>query len=338
MAIILECTNEVLASTAKGLKSGALLGMPTETVYGLAGDAENADAIARIYKVKERPQNHPVIVHIGSLDHIDLWAREIPEYAHLLARDFWPGPMTLVLQRTALAKDFITGGQETVAIRIPAHPIALKLLNSFHAFGGKGLAAPSANRFGAVSPTSAQAVEAELGQYLDESRDVILEGGSSLVGLESTIIDCTGNHPRILRPGAITAEMVRNATGLKVEDFTFKEINKSADGRSDDSRSDNKDEEIRVPGSLENHYSPKAEVRVNCDAKKGDGFIALVHVQTPEGAIRLASPKDLDEYARILYQTFRAADAQKISRIVVIAPEGDGLALAIRERVTRAAR
>ena len=159
MSFLSICTTESLKIAALSLKNGELVAFPTETVYGLGADATNAQAIARLYEVKGRPADHPLIVHIASLDALEQWARDIPEYAITLARDFWPGPMTLVVKRSELAADFITGGQDTVGIRVPAHPIALSLIKEFNAIGGKGIAAPSANRFGAVSPTSAQAVE-----------------------------------------------------------------------------------------------------------------------------------------------------------------------------------
>ena len=199
MSFISKCDATVISSASDALKAGHLIAMPTETVYGLGADATNPDAVKRIYEVKGRPSDHPLIVHIASLDQMDQWAIDIPEYAITLARDFWPGPMTLVLKRSTKAKDFITGGQDTVALRVPAHPIALSLLQEFK----EGIAAPSANRFGSVSPTTAEAVEEELKDYLSP-QDLILDGGQSLVGVESTIIDCTKQTPFILRPGAIT--------------------------------------------------------------------------------------------------------------------------------------
>jgi L-threonylcarbamoyladenylate synthase len=166
------CTADALARAAEDLKAGALVAFPTETVYGLGADATNAEAVARIYQVKGRPADHPLIVHLADMQDISEWAAEIPDYAIKLARAFWPGPMTLILPRTELAEDFITGGQETVGLRVPDHTLALALLNEFKKVGGKGLAAPSANRFGQVSPTTALAVQEELGEYLDE-KDLI---------------------------------------------------------------------------------------------------------------------------------------------------------------------
>ena len=307
-----------ITSAAKALISGALVGIPTETVYGLAADAENEAAVARIYSVKGRPQDHPVIVHIGSVEYLNKWAINIPDYALKLAREYWPGPMTLILERSELAKDFITGGQETVGLRVPAHVTTLALLEEFHKLGGNGIAAPSANRFGAVSATNAEAVQSELGEFLDESRDLIIDGGQSLVGVESTIIDCTEGFPVILRPGAISIEMIFGTTGLMSKP--------------------NIDSKIRVSGSLEHHYSPKAKILLRGKASAGDGFIALKVFDTPEGAVRLASPETLEDFARFLYSALREGDKRGINRIVIIPPEGDGLAIAIRDRLTRAAR
>ena len=173
MSIISNCTASTIKDAAAVLIKGNLVAFPTETVYGLGADATNEDAIARIYKVKGRPVGHPLIVHISSLANLDKWARDIPEYAVKLARAFWPGPMTLILPRTDLAKDFITGSQDNVGIRIPSHAVALALIKEFEYQGGLGVAAPSANRFGAVSPTSASAVEIELANYLSEHDQIL---------------------------------------------------------------------------------------------------------------------------------------------------------------------
>jgi len=311
-----NCTADALTSAAQLLKAGGLVALPTETVYGLGADATNKNAVARIYKVKGRPADHPLIVHIHSMQSIGEWADEIPSYAIALARDFWPGPMTLVLKRSLLAEDFITGGQPTVGLRVPDHVIALALLSAFEKVGGKGIAAPSANRFGHVSPTTAHAVQEELGGYLDAT-DLILDGGASQVGVESTIIDCTSDAPRILRPGAITVEMIETSTGLKVSV----------------TRTD-----IRVSGSLENHYAPKASVSLNRTPIAGEGFIAFAEIQTPENVIRLAAPKSIEEFARVIYSALRDADAKGLKSVVVSEPAGDGLALAIRDRLMRASK
>ena len=311
-----NCTADALISAAQLLKAGGLVVLPTETVYGLGADATNKDAVARIYKVKGRPADHPLIVHIHSMQSLADWADEIPSYAISLARDFWPGPMTLVLKRSLLAEDFVTGGQPTVGLRVPDHVIALALLSEFAKVGGKGIAAPSANRFGHVSPTTAQAVQDEIGEYL-EQQDLILDGGPSSVGVESTIIDCTSDAPRILRPGAITIEMVEESTGLKVSKV---------------------ETDIRVSGSLENHYAPNAVVYLNRKPEPGEGFIAFADIDTPANVIRLASPKNVADFARVMYAALREGDAQGVKSVVVAEPAGDGLALAIRDRLMRASK
>jgi L-threonylcarbamoyladenylate synthase len=320
-----NCSVDALAIAAKALQDGSLVAFPTETVYGLGADATNASAVARIYEVKGRPADHPLIVHIGDLQYLEQWISDIPEYAIALARKFWPGPMTLILQRSELAKDFITGGQNTVGIRIPDNSLALGLLEAFHKLGGAGVAAPSANRFGQVSPTTAEAVQEELGNYLLDT-DLVLDGGQSAVGVESTIIDCTGQFPRILRPGAITIEMIEEVTELKVSN--------SLDEKSDDF----KQEGIRVSGSLENHYAPKAKVFLDQKPVDGSGFIALESINTPAGVIRLAAPESVQEFARVLYSALREGDHQGLSSIYIEQPIGNGLAVAIRDRLGRSAQ
>jgi L-threonylcarbamoyladenylate synthase len=305
-----------MSAAAAHLLAGDLVAFPTETVYGLGADACNAAAVARIYTVKGRPADHPLIVHVASMDALGDWASDVPEYAISLARDFWPGPMTLIMKRSGLAADFVTGGQDTVGVRVPAHPVALGLLETFARVGGKGVAAPSANRFGNVSPTTAQAVADELSDYMSDS-DVILDGGACDVGVESTIIDCTGDAPRILRPGAITQEMIEHSTGLDVVD---------ADGVA-----------IRVSGSLDSHYSPLAKVVLDQSPTTGQGFIAMGDVATPDGVVRLAAPQSHEEFARVLYSSLRAADEQGLATVVVHQPKGDGIAIAIRDRLMRAA-
>jgi L-threonylcarbamoyladenylate synthase len=306
-----------MSDAASVLMAGGLVAFPTETVYGLGADASNAAAVARIYSVKGRPADHPLIVHVASMDGLGDWARNVPSYAISLARDFWPGPMTLVVPRSSLAGDFVTGAQDTVGVRVPNHPVALGLLEAFVSAGGKGVAAPSANRFGNVSPTSAQAVATELGDYLADG-DQILDGGACDVGVESTIIDCTGHTPKILRPGAITIEMIEQSTGLKVVASV-------------------EEPEIRVSGSLDSHYAPVATVVLDQSPVAGQGFIAMEDVATPDGVVRLASPKDVDEFARVLYAALRAADEQGLATVVVQLPVGNGIAIAIRDRLKRAA-
>ena len=312
MSFISKCDATVIQGASQALSQGNLIAFPTETVYGLGADATNPDAVKRIYEVKGRPSDHPLIVHIASLDQMDQWAIDIPEYAIKLARDFWPGPTTLVLKRSTKAKDFITGGQDTVALRVPAHPIALSLLQEFK----EGIAAPSANRFGSVSPTTAEAVEEELKDYLSP-QDLILDGGQCLVGVESTIIDCTKQTPFILRPGAITGAMIEESTGLIALI--------------------NNDGSIRVSGALDSHYSPKAKVVLDAIAEPGDGLIAPDQIPTPDGVIRLASPRTVEGYARDLYAALRLADTKNLDVVVVLQPGGDGLAEAIRDRLARSA-
>lgn len=303
-----------VSDATKALLDGNLVAFPTETVYGLGADAISSDAVAKIYQVKGRPANHPLIVHISSISKLNDWAREIPEYANSLAKDFWPGPMTLILKKNELAKGFITGKQDTVGLRIPNHPIALELLREFEKLGGQGVAAPSANKFGKVSPTTAQAVKEELASELSD-KDVILDGGKSEVGLESSIIDCTQGAPRILRPGAITKEMIEQSTGLAVT---------------------TQGDEIRVSGALDNHYAPKAKVLLDIEPQPSDGYIALFKHETPTGVIRLSAPKTNDDFAQELYSALRLADQKSIKRVVVRQPEGDGIALAIRDRLVKA--
>ena len=325
-----NCSADAVTSAASNLLAGNLVAFPTETVYGLGADACNADAVARIYSVKGRPADHPLIVHVASMDALGAWAADVPGYAISLARDFWPGPMTLIMKRSELAGDFVTGGQDTVGVRVPDHPVALGLLEAFARVGGKGVAAPSANRFGNVSPTTAQAVADELSEYLGDA-DQILDGGPCQVGVESTIIDCTGDAPRILRPGAVTVAMIEESTGLVVGDSN-KQANEIA---SDGSAVDEK--EIRVSGSLDSHYAPVATVVLDQSPVAGQGFIAMADVATPDGVVRLAAPKSDDEFARVLYAALRAADEQGLKTVVVAQPAGDGIAIAIRDRLKRAA-
>ena len=320
MSIISNCTATAIKDAAATLIKGDLVAFPTETVYGLGADATNEDAIARIYKVKGRPEGHPLIVHISSLTNLDKWARDIPEYAVKLARAFWPGPMTLILQRTNLAKDFITGSQDNVGIRIPSHTVALALLKEFEDQGGLGVAAPSANRFGAVSPTTASAVEIELANFLSEC-DQILDGGPCLVGVESTIINCTQQRPSILRPGAVTKEMIEDALGINIDLDT----------------SNSESVQIKAAGLLESHYAPNAKVFLTGSPTLGDGFIALDSFATPAGAIRVAAPKTNEEYAQLLYEAFRLADIKGLSKVFVIPPTGAGIAVAINDRLSKSA-
>lgn len=299
---------------AQALINAQLVAMPTETVYGLAADATNAAAVARIYAAKGRPSDHPLIVHFANPKLMQRWASDIPQYALALAEAFWPGPLTLVLRRTDLAGDFITGGQDTVALRVPGHETALELLTTFESLGGLGVAAPSANRFGRVSPTTAQAVFDELDPHLAPG-DRILDGGSSRVGIESTIVDCTKERPAILRPGAITASQIQEVTGLELLE---------------------RDATIKVSGNLASHYAPNARVVIDQEPQPGDGLIALAQVATPAGVVRLAAPVDAEAFAADLYAALRRADELGLARVIAILPIGSGIEPAIEDRLRRA--
>ena len=315
MELINNPTLDEIKKAAKALNDGHLVAFPTETVYGLGADATNEEAVSRIYSVKGRPKDHPLIVHISSINQLSNWARDIPEYAIKLAKEFWPGPMTLILKRSDLAKDFITGGQDNVGLRVPNQSVALALLSEFEKLGGLGIAAPSANRFGAVSPTSSNDVVDELGEYF-QSEDLILNGGSCSVGIESTIINCLGDSPSILRPGAVTHEIISSALG-----------NEKLNGI----RSGN----IRASGNLDKHYSPKAKILINNYPKKGEGLIALDSVETPEGVERLLAPANLEEYAVGLYEALRLGDKLNLFVINIYAPENNDLGVAIIDRIRK---
>jgi L-threonylcarbamoyladenylate synthase len=316
MELINNPTFNEIKKAAKALKEGHLVAFPTETVYGLGADATNKEAVSRIYSVKGRPPDHPLIVHISSINLLNEWATDIPEFAMMLARKFWPGPMTLILKRKSLAKDFITGGQSSVGIRIPSDPIAQSLLKEFEKSGGFGIAAPSANRFGEVSSTTASSIVENLGSYLT-TQDLVLDGGQCKIGIESTIIDCTKMKSHILRPGAVTIKMIEKITDVEIENTNSLKI--------------------RVSGSFDSHYAPKARVILDQTPKPGDGLIALSNVLTPWGVIRLASPENEDEFARILYSSLQEGDNLKLAKVIVMQPTNNGISFAIRERLSRAA-
>ena len=317
-------TGTTAATTAAELlASGSLVVIPTETVYGLAANAENESAVHRIFTTKNRPTDHPLIVHIAHANCLDYWAVSIPEYARDLAATYWPGPMTLVLPRNTPAGDFITGNQETVALRIPSHPLALEIINQLGVITNNpcaGIAAPSANRFGKVSPTTLEHAIQELSDYLDDS-DAGVNGGSASIGIESTIIDCTGESPIILRSGAITAHDIESIAAL--------------------SESDNST--VRAPGMLASHYAPTATVKVVnavSDIEVGATDTCLLapsDVITPIGITRIGSPRDAHEYAQILYAALRESDQLHATVVYVIPPEGPGIAAAVRDRISRAA-
>jgi L-threonylcarbamoyladenylate synthase len=304
------------------LRRGGLVALPTETVYGLGADAEQPAAVARVYAVKGRPADHPLIVHLARADQIDDgWAQAVPGWARLLAAACWPGPLTLVLPRGPRAGDHVTGGQPTVGLRVPSHPVAHEVLARF----GGGVAAPSANRFGRVSPTTAAHVLDELAGLLEPGRDAVLAGGSSDVGVESTIVDATGPAPRLLRPGAVSVEEVEAVTGLDVVDA---------------------DPTVRAPGTLAAHYAPHArvvlveaeDVAAAAASSKGRvGVLAPAPVPTPGGARRLASPDDAAAYARSLYAALRDADAAGLATILAVPPQPGPLSAAVLDRLQRAA-
>lgn len=296
------------------LLAGHLVAFPTETVYGLGGDAGNDDAVARIFHTKGRPADHPLIVHLAESSDLDRWGRDIPEYSRALAEAFWPGAMTVILPAAPGVSSLVTGGQATLGLRVPSHPVARELLATFRDKGGSGVAAPSANRFGRVSPTTADAVYAELAEHLHPA-DRILEGGPCEIGVESTIIDCTGEAPSIVRPGVITHEMIQRVTGYELRPFTG---------------------HLRASGTLASHYSPLAVVVLDQDSRPGDGLLAPAHYPTPEGVVRLLEAGTAEDYARDLYASLRQADELGLSRVVAVMPEGEGISEAVRDRLTRA--
>ena len=304
------------------LRGGGLVALPTETVYGLAGDARDPAAVARIFATKGRPATHPVIVHLPDAGALDRWATAVPPWARSLAEATWPGPLTLIVNRADDVLDAVTGGQPTVGLRVPAHPLTLEVLGEF----GDGLAAPSANRYGHVSPTTVEHVMAELGEVLNASRDLVLDGGRCPVGVESTIIGAWDDTPRLLRAGAVTAEQVSEATGRDVS---------MADGG------------VRAPGTTVAHYAPRAHVlTVEADALADIlsevvspfGLIALSTVAVPEiDHVRLAAPADAAEYAFVLYAALHAADDAGLGVVVAVLPPDAGVGHAVRDRLQRAA-
>jgi len=309
------CSADSIQKAAEQLKAGHLVAFPTETVYGLGADASNEEAVKRIYEVKGRPTNHPLIIHVSSINGLEVWAQNIPEYALILARTFWPGPMTLILNRKDIAKDFITGSQDSVGIRVPSDPIALELLSRFETLGGLGIAAPSANRFGQVSPTSSKDVKDEIGRYLSD-HDLILEGGQSEIGIESTIIDCRNKNPIIMRPGAITASMIDSVIEVDL-------LNPETS-------------ELRMSGNLKKHYAPNAKVIINQTPTAGQAYVALSRYTTPDNVYRISSPANVDEFARNIYASMRKADELGFTELVIEVPEGQGIEIALQDRLSKA--
>jgi L-threonylcarbamoyladenylate synthase len=300
---------------AEILRAGGLVAFPTETVYGLGADASNAAAVARLYRVKGRPIDHPVIIHFDSFERALAWARDVPREARILAERFWPGPLTLILKGSEMARPFVTGGQASVGIRVPSHPVALELLKAF----GGGVAAPSANRFGHVSPTSAEHVREDLGADVD----LVLEGGPSEVGIESTIVDLSRDGFSVLRPGRISAQQIEDALKAK---------------RSKPQAA------VRHSGGLERHYAPRTSARLvpshqldKAIAELGDS-VAVLAFSRPDERVDywIRMPRDPVLYARKLYAALRELDTAACEQILVEAPPEAPEWAAVRDRLTRA--
>lgn len=318
---------------AKILARGGLVAFPTETVYGLGADADDRAAVAAIFAAKGRPADHPVIVHVQGARALDAWARAVPAAAHSLARAFWPGPLTLVLTRSARAHDGLTGGQDTVGLRCPAHPWARALLAAFGALRADpsaALAAPSANSFGRISPTSAAHVRADLGEKPAGRVDLILDGGPCPVGIESTIVDLSGAAPRLLRPGAVTRGQIEAVIGQTVAD---------ADAGAP-----------RAPGRLEQHYAPRTPLELvdagrlpaRINELRGNRVAVLAPAaalldRTADIVLRLIAPAQPQEYARRLYSMLHELDAAGAQRILIERPPAGPAWEAVADRLRRAA-
>ena len=289
------------------LRNDLLIGLPTETVYGLAALASHPKAISKIFQVKARPTNHPLILHIADYQQLEKWAKDIPQYARNICKHFWPGPLTVILMRTAVVCDEITGKRETVAIRIPNHKVALSLLNSLN----DGLVAPSANRFGKVSPTSAKHVVDDLGDDVS----LVLDGGTCEIGVESTIIDCSSSRPQILRSGAISIIELEEIGKIKIA---------QSDGIS------------RASGMLEKHYAPNCRVELVDSSQQALQRFDEISDQGLTSEI-IDFHDDLEMYANQLYARLRQADEQKIHTVLAVMPSSGGLGDAIRDRLIKAA-
>lgn len=305
----------LISDAAAALRRGELVGMPTETVYGLAADARNPTAIARIFALKGRPAEHPVIVHLSDAEHMRAWAKAIPAQAWQLAKQFWPGPMTLILNKLPGVLDQITGGQDSIGLRVPNHPVALALLTEFN----DGLAAPSANRFGHISPTTAQHVRDEFGAQLE----LILDGGAAQIGIESTIIDARTPELRILRPGAITAAHIAHLTD---SDLAATRPTLSTP---------------RVSGALKSHYAPRTRTvllaRSEIESLKGAGATLVLGIATlPSLHNGIALSAEPAEYASTLYAALRALDARGAGQILIERPPQTAAWAAIWDRISRA--
>jgi len=309
--------SEEVRRAAEILRRGGLVAFPTETVYGLGADASSAAAVARLYAVKGRPGSHPVIVHFATVEQAFSWAREVPDAARRLAARFWPGPLTLILKRAPHAGDFVTGGQDTIGLRVPAHPAAQALLREF----GGPIAAPSANRFGRVSPTCAEHVRQDLGTAVD----LVLEGGSSEVGIESTIVDLSRGRAVLLRPGAISPAELEDALGASLA---------MPDAGAP-----------RASGTLERHYAPKTPLRLvpahalDAEIARTRGSVAVLAFSRPDerAASWLRMPRDAASYAHRLYAALRELDGAGCAQILVEQPPDEPAWLAVRDRLKRAA-
>jgi L-threonylcarbamoyladenylate synthase len=316
--IRLSASDEDLARAAELLTCGELVALPTETVYGLAADASNPEAVRRIFAAKGRPADHPLIVHLPGVESLTDWASDIPENARRLAAVFWPGPLTLILKKHVCVDDVVTGGQDTVGLRVPGHPVALKLLRHF----GKGIAAPSANRFGHISPTTADHVISEFEH--EDTVAAVIDGGACEVGVESTIVDCTGPIPRILRPGMIGVERLTMVLGTKPE--TAGET-----------------EGPRTSGRLASHYAPNTRlelVEAKALSRPDPDAVVLALPSTPDpGGFKAwkTLPGDPVAYARGLYAALRELDKCNAGRILVQRPPATALWAAVRDRLERAA-
>lgn len=342
----------VALRAARSWLAGGIVGLPTETVYGLAADAQNAAAVARVYLAKGRPAAHPLIVHVQGPEALDGWSSGHNVAAHRLVEAFWPGPLTVVVERGPRAADFITGGQETVALRCPDHQVARACIAALARAAGdpaRGVAAPSANRFGRVSPTRAADVLAEVGDALDPRIDIVVDGGMSRVGVESTIVDCTVEPPRVLRPGAIGQAQVDRVLGAAPALVAVGANGGGALPATPAAPAGGTP--VRAPGMLASHYAPMAEVRT-CEAAEFAelaeqvpvgvlaGLVAPASVPTVPGWIRLASPSSPGEFARQLYAALRRADDLDLALVVAVLPDprGGPLAMAVRDRLARAAK
>ena len=340
---------------AEVLADGNLVALPTETVYGLGGLASSKRAVERIFTTKGRPANHPLIVHVAEPADLCAWSSNTPQTAVDLAEAFWPGPLTLVVDRGPEVLDVVTGGQPSVALRAPSHPLFLEVLTQLRSLGFEhpGIAAPSANRFGQVSPTTAEHVQAELGSFLG-SQDLILDGGPSSIGLESTIVICGPEAVSVARSGAITSDQLSAVVSV-VADSAAPDLPRSANAPPSAPTALNADNQVRVPGSLASHYSPRANVTIAeptelprllqtiargiADVEQSYGFLGLdADLPTlPTSYVVLQAARDESDLARGLYAALRRADDLHLDQVIAILPPGVGLGIAIRDRLTRAA-